>query len=315
MIKDRNLLPKIRLIIHSHNNSIDKLISLSFFKTLQRLNMKHLFNQNFLQWFVGFVDGDGCFSVHKDKNRYTLSFKISQSSVNRQVIYKIKKHFKIGNVNIDKKNNMVSYVIRDKKKLCQIIYPIFYNYPLLTSKFFYFKWQRYYLFFNNDKKNDLINETLYKIYKKGPCSSYISPFSIEKPSKYWIHGFIEAEGSFFITSCGLNKKGYRRFSHSFGISQKLDNHLLESIKAFFKIKSRVRKKNQGYFLLETKSSRCLNYIIDTLDKKNVFYGHKTWEFKVWKRSWVKSKHFKDVNKKYNYLSKIQKILRNSRKNL
>jgi hypothetical protein len=277
--------------------------------------MKHLIYKNFSQWLVGFVDGDGCFSVHKDKESYSLSFKISQSISNRQLIYKIKKYLGLGNVNIDKKNNMISYVIRDKKHLCNIIHPIFHTYPLLSSKFFYFKWQRYYFFFNNNgRKNNLVNEILYKIYKKGPYPCYASPFSNKAPSEYWIHGFIEAEGSFFITSCGLNKKGYKRFVHSFGISQKSDKHLLEFIRTFFKIRSKVRKKNQGYFLLETKSSKCLESIIHSLNKKNIFYGQKTWEFKVWKRSWVRSKHFQDLTKRYNYLSKIQLILRNSRKN-
>ena len=126
-----------------------------------------------------------------------MSFKISQSTRNSQLIYKIKEYLKVGNVNIDKKNNIISYVIRDRKKLNEIIYPIFYDYPLLSSKFFYFKWQMYYLFFNNGKKNDLVNETLYKIYKKGPYED-ISPFSMVNPSNYWIHGFLEAESSFFI---------------------------------------------------------------------------------------------------------------------
>jgi hypothetical protein len=57
-------------------------------------------------------------------------------------------------------------------------------------------------------------------------------------SKYWLLGFTEAEGSFYLV-----KKDVNRMVHAFGITQKLDFIVLEAIRLILDIKTSVIKKN------------------------------------------------------------------------
>jgi hypothetical protein len=47
-------------------------------------------NHNFLEWLVGFVDGDGSFAYNSSNNSY--SFRISQSGYNAYLLYVIKSY-------------------------------------------------------------------------------------------------------------------------------------------------------------------------------------------------------------------------------
>ena len=122
--------------------------------THQRLNIEHpsnlvevntqhnttqLLTQNkelFYQWLVGFTDGDGCFSIAYQNGKWSLSFKLSQHEYNMRLLYFIKSQLGVGSLNKETKTKMVSYKIRDRKKLAEIIFPIFDRYSLLTSKYF-----------------------------------------------------------------------------------------------------------------------------------------------------------------------------------
>ena len=45
---------------------------------------KEIFNQ----WLVGFTDGDGTFSINRqNKNKWSLTFKLSQSTYNLKLLY------------------------------------------------------------------------------------------------------------------------------------------------------------------------------------------------------------------------------------
>jgi len=61
-------------------------------------------------------------------------YKISLSRYNLRALYYIKKNLGIGVVRKD--NTKGQFVIRDRKKLADVIFPIFDKYPLLTSKQF-----------------------------------------------------------------------------------------------------------------------------------------------------------------------------------
>jgi LAGLIDADG endonuclease len=76
------------------------------------------------------------------------------------------------------------------------------------------------------------------------------------PTKHWIIGFVEAEGSF-----DLVKKDINRTVHAFGITQKKDVHILEQIRSIFHIKAKIKQNSNGAFLLETKNSRSLQLIL------------------------------------------------------
>ena len=63
-----------------------------------------------------------------------LVYKIALSRYNLRLLYYIKKELGVGSVNKD--NLKGQFVIRDRKKLANVIFPIFDKYPLLISKLF-----------------------------------------------------------------------------------------------------------------------------------------------------------------------------------
>lgn len=166
------------------------------FSTHQRLNVEHLYKKitsNFTkqaldsetfknkklfhEWLVGFTDGDGTFSIaHKNEN-WSLAFKLSQHKYNIRLLHFIKSQLKIGIINEEAKSNMVNYRIRDRKKIADIIFPIFDKYPLLTSKHFnYLKFKEAYriledISLTKPQRDDL----MLALVNTTPSSNYISP--------------------------------------------------------------------------------------------------------------------------------------------
>jgi hypothetical protein len=139
--------------------------------------------------------------------------------------------------------NMVHYKISNRKHLKSYLIPIFDSYQLKSSK------QHHYLLFkealiiaeteslDEGQKIDQIDELKEDIKNKptfyGPIS--VLPQSNQPITEDWMIGFIEAEGSFYIT-----KKDEGRLTHAFGITQKIDPHLLQHIKRFFTVHKKVK---------------------------------------------------------------------------
>lgn len=97
--------------------------------------------------------------------------------------------------------------------------------------------------------------------------------------KYWLVGFTEAEGSFYLVS-----KTSTRIVHAFEITQKLDIIVLEAISRILGIS--VSKK-KTYNSIVTTNSRAISNIIDYYS--NTMKGIKSVEFRIWARSYAKYK--------------------------
>ena len=283
--------------------------------TLQRLNVEHpsnitaktninitrqTINKNkelFYQWLVGFTDGDGTFSIAHQNGKWSLAFKLSQHEYNMRLLYFIKSQLGVGNINKEATTKMVSYRIRDRKQLSEIIFPIFDNYPLLTTKYFnYLKFKEAYNILENP---NLIktqkDELMFNLIKEGaslPSDSYVSPAwgivnnkvntvheANKVMSKSWLIGFTEAEGSFYLV-----QKSKDRLVHGFEITQKLDLIVLTSIGCILGIKTTSKKT---YHTVVTTNSRSIENIIKYYN--NTLKGMKSFEFKVWARSYEKHK--------------------------
>lgn len=247
---------------------------------------------SFNEWLVGFTDGDGTFSMTKGKNNsYQFTFKITQSVYNYRVLYFIKKTLGVGSITKDGKN-LVQYRITDTAVLKKVIVPIFDSYVLHTTKHYsYSLWKESLL---GDSVIRDLNKSLFKTvydYKSPNCF---------KPSKSWIIGFVEAEGSFFLV-----RKDSTTVIHCFAITQKLDNQLLNQLKDLFCIKASIKKNTvNGSLSLETTNSRNIEYLIDYF--KNTLIGMKSLEYRIWSRSYEKHKG------NYKQLLIIQNQLRNMR---
>lgn len=293
--------------------------------THQRLNVKHpskfinnyittqSLNQNkelFYHWLVGFTDGDGTFSITYSNSKWSLIYKISQPEYNTRLLYFIKTQLGIGKIN--KVNNTVSYWVRDKKKLAEVIFPIFDNYPLLTSKYFnYLKVKEaYYILEDTNLTKIKRDELMLNLVKTVPSSDYISP-AWEKVnnqvsntnegnmvmSKAWLIGFTEAKGSFYL----VNKTDCR-IVHGFEITHKLDLIVLSAIGYILGIKT--YSKNT-HFTVVTTNSRSIENIINYYT--NTMKGMKSFEFRVWARTYVKHKgNFTKLNEIRNKI-RIRKL--------
>jgi hypothetical protein len=87
-------------------------------------------------------------------------------------------------------------------------------------------------------------------------------------------GFIEAEGSFYLVS-----KTPTRIVHGFGLTQKRDKIVLESIGIILHIKNAVRYKElHNHYILDTTNSRAIENIIDFF--KNTMKGVKSLEYRI-----------------------------------
>lgn len=134
-------------------------------------------------------------------------------------------------------------------------------------------------------------------------------------TKSWLIGFIEAEGSFFILKKSSNPL---RCVHSFGLTPKLDYIVIYSIKLLLNINSSIvikspsiSNKSNLFYKLETTNNSNIEYIINYFRYKNyksVFLGIKSFEYRIWSRTYIKHKG------NYIKLLQIQNLLQKHRKN-
>ena len=196
-----------------------------------------------------------------------------------------------------KDNSKGQILIRDRKKLESVIFPIFDKYPLLTSKYFnYIKLKKAFnilndTYLNKVEKDKLLfalkEETLPEGYTSPAWNNITLPLKhnelINVITKPWLSGFVEGEGSFYLVS-----KDSTRIVHGFGITQKLDSIVLEGIKTILHIPTAIRfKTKHNYYILDTTNSRAIENIINYF--KDSLIGMKSPEYKIWARSYVKNK--------------------------
>lgn len=270
--------------------------------SLQRntdLNKNTLVNNKeiFYQWLVGFTDGDGTFSINSQNNSWSLTFKLSQNTYNLRILYFIKSQLGVGQINIEKTNNMCNFRIRDRLLLEKYIFPIFDKYPLLTTKhynYIIFK-EAYFILTDKSLSKTDKNYILSKLVNSKPPVDYISPawlsvnnnvINVESASKVlskpWLVGFTEAEGSFYLVAKSTN-----RLVHAFEITQKLDKIVLVAIKYLLGIKTNVKVARAGYYSIVTTNSRAIENIIKYY--KNTMKGMKALEYRIWSRAYYKHK--------------------------
>ena len=270
---------------------------------------------NFYQWLVGFTDGDGSFSIIRvAEGKWTLFFKLTQSTYNLRVLYFIKKQLGVGSVHIDINCNKGDFTIRDRKTIGSIILPIFEKYPLLTTKYFsYQKFKKAYdILENSNFSTKEKDNLLLKLQSEQVATNYFSPaWKVVKNevnntneaksvmSKYWLIGFTEAEGSFYLVS-----KDSTRIVHAFEITKKLDPIVLKAIAHILGIS--VSKKKLHYTVVTT-NSRAIENVIDYYS--NTMKGMKAVEFRIWARSYVKHKgnyeKLKELRENIRVLRKIR----------
>jgi hypothetical protein len=100
----------------------------------------------FAEWIVGFVDGEGCFSVPIFKNGSTRlgwqvqpSFTVVQGEKSLRALERLKQYFECGHVGLQARHDnhherLCRYTVRRLSDLSQVITPFFEEHPLVTAK-------------------------------------------------------------------------------------------------------------------------------------------------------------------------------------
>lgn len=171
-------------------------------------------NKKFLQWLIGFVEGDGSFIVSKNK----VYFDITQSINDVQILYYIKKNLGFGKVILRPEKKIAFFYVTSKENFLKLI--LLFNGNLCTE-YKLNQFNKWLICFNKQYNQNIL------LKKKKILPSF---------SNGWLSGFIDAEGCFTgqikdCSTCRLKKTVLL----SFEIAQK-DNEILCKIKNLFNFK-------------------------------------------------------------------------------
>lgn len=296
-----------------------------------------------LLWLVGFTDGDGTFSVDRQRKKngtisWNLVFKISMKHFNKRALIRAKSIVGAGKVEPSTPDGMVTFCIPDRAVLKKHVFPIFDRFPLLSNKHYdYVRLRQIASLLDDDslsrKHRDEKIEFLYSLHSSrdavAPIWHQKFPFhdfhpenrkslDFTKPqvqtvmSVPWVSGFLEAKGCFYIVRKEVSTG---RYCHAFGVIQKGNHLVMEALRCYLKIGAQVQfytpksvptetQNRPSFYKIETTNWRTLQHIRDIF--VDSFLGMKSLEFRIWERS------LKFVPQ-YDKLRKIQLLLRRIRK--
>ncbi|GJP47541.1 hypothetical protein CLOM_g7297 [Closterium sp. NIES-68] len=223
-------------------------------------------NDTFLSWFIGFTEGDGCFSVN---NRRELSFILTQGSKNIEVLYFIQRTLHMGNVL--KQGQRVYRFIVHKREDIELLILLFNGNLILPSRKIQF--YKFLIAFNEKKTkrncatqapqgsqrctavDQLLRTNMLctTVLLEGPIQ-YKRSNILPSLDNQWLLGFTEAEGCFTISLLS-NSKAFRT---RFILSQKGDVNLpiLSHFTLLFqagKIEGHSTKDNYSFIVSGLKS--------------------------------------------------------------
>ena len=168
---------------------------------------------NFIFWLIGFTEGDGCFGIEKNG---IISFGISQSERDLQILLYIQKTLGFGHVTPKNKNKVAKYRVRNQNDLLKII-DIF-NGNLYTNKR-RLQFQIWLTAFNK-KYNENIAYLNYQL----------------KPTllNAWLSGFTDAEGCFSVSLLFPKKEKNPQIYVRYMLAQETEEALMEEFAVLLK---------------------------------------------------------------------------------
>lgn len=214
-------------------------------------------NTDFLEWFIGFTEGDGSFSLSR------LSFVINQKDP--KLLFRIKKELGFGSVYETTTAGIWRYSVTGEKNCLRLYYLFNGHFVLKKTK------QRFFLWSKN------------LISKGCPLKQTSIVISLNTG---WLSGFIEAEGGFYarIRKNNRNKTGFQLVK-KFYITQKNEQEQLKSIGQLFQSRSTVfsfLQNDNQYDRIEISGFNSHQILLEYLDRYPCF-GHKNIVINKWKK--------------------------------
>jgi hypothetical protein len=243
-------------------------------------NQPKLEDKSFFEWFCGLTDSEGSFMFLRKQDGYGFKFAIQLHIDDLKMLHFIQSTLEIGKVYIT--GSAARFVVTNLKETPKII-NIFSRYPLNTTKFLNFQDYKkaFEIYTSSRLKTPEIIDKVEKIrmgmnkfrrdFTQGPTHSV-------HLTSYWLLGFVEGDGSFWIRN---------NFTLSFNIAQSSkDLVLMEAIKDFFNnLGSTVYANGQSLDNAATlyHSNNMINLIINRLDYITKvlipFFDTLTWQSK------------------------------------
>lgn len=287
------LLGKIQMVRQSAGNQTSLLndevgSSETTCETLRNIDNDLLnLDSTFKYWFIGFTEGDGSFIVNK--NGY-LEFKVTQSSIDAQILFYIKKELGFGSVRVQDKNNKTHHFrVRDQKGILKLIH--IFNGNLLTERK------------NNQFK--LWLEAFNKAYKMD--IQFIQNDNYPTLDNAWLSGFSDSEGCFTI-SVVKRSETYNQVHVRYILSQKGELELMTKIAALFDGKVSHLKSYNGYNMTVnlSKLHKVISYFNNYSLKTKKYIDYFNW-LKVYKLV-INKEHFNEdgLNRIKDLMNKINK---------
>lgn len=280
----------------------------------QRLNVGH--PDGFANWLAGQTDGDGTFYFGQKKNgSWNFTFQICQSNYNLKLLAYLKKKLKCGSITAAGKNQS-QYRIRNFILLKYFQIPLFRTTEFLTDTkaydfqnfqkavSIYRKWKR------NEISQSFRDKALQELKQKRDKVSFQAPWKRKKnlspdvfPTKGWILGFTEAEGSFYLV-----KKSPTRIVHGARWIQNSEKRVLEILRIRWKIQAKVKLHvKKKAWIQETTSSSAVENFLSFFEKK--IKGMKAVEMRKWARAYRKHRgNFPALEKLQNEQRQAKKFL-------
>lgn len=287
------LLGKIQMVRRSAGNQTSLLndevgSSETTRETLNIIDSNSLnFNSDFKHWFIGFTEGDGSFIINK--NGY-LEFKVTQSSIDAQILFYIKKELGFGSVSVqDKKNKTHHFRVRDQKGILKLIH--IFNGNLLTERK------------NNQFK--LWLEAFNKAYNTD--IKLIQNSNSPTLNNTWLSGFSDSEGCFTI-SVVKRSETYNQVHVRYILSQKGELELMTKIAEMLNGKVSYLKSYNGYNMTVnlSKLSKVVSYFNRYSLKTKKYIDYFNW-LKAYKLV-INKDHFNEdgLNRVKDLMNKINK---------
>ena len=234
----------------------------------------------FLEWFVGFSEGDGCFEYRLAAGRPRFSFTIKQ--LDPPLLYKIRNGLGFGSVR-KIEGELYRFVVEDQIGIRRLL--ALFNGNLVLPKVRY----RYETFWVN------------KIPETGLWSDFKVSKQIVLPSleTAWMSGFIEAEGCFYagFSNCGNSMN----LKQTFTLTQKDvsgEKEILEEIRDLFQSKTKLSTPKENIFRIEISSLVSQQVMVDYCQKFCLKGKKKITLFRWWRIFLLRSTkaHYDIANK-------------------
>nr|YP_010178894.1 hypothetical protein LI407_mgp31 [Saprochaete suaveolens]QUV75111.1 hypothetical protein [Saprochaete suaveolens] len=243
------------------------------------INKSHM-DINFMQWFVGFTDAEGNFSIMNNKDYIRFRYIINLHMDDVEVTNIIKNNLEVGHVNTY--STHAAFVVYKYDELMYTL-NMFDKTGLQTKKRFDYDKFRSVMTrkefigrkLNEDQKREMIS--MKNNMNKGMSNEVWDSATDVNMNQHWLIGFTEGDGTFGIKGLSPYYKVSQKYSEktTFGIEKYMNSLLKTPVKT-----THALNKRTNVVCLYVSDIDMLYYTMYPLFNNNM-YSRKTIDFELW----------------------------------